>query len=212
MGDAPQRSDFDGCSCECNAKLTATGLRLEPNLVGGALLLDEERKKLDRAQAVKQARLERSGQAPSGKGRRHKWTEARPHPAEFAGSPMETALNPAGQRVHAASAFPGAAFRCPVCRVRVRHVSGPIQTPHFRHWPRTPLEDRRILDCPNYAADQGGQPSVSTSGRIAPPPPAPVRTWPLPWRGPPRTRSVGHCSPRFRYLPLTLPIFASTIT
>ncbi len=86
---------------------------------------------------------------------------------------MDIALTTNGTRIDAASANPSADFRCPVCRVRVTHVSGPIQVPHFRHSPRTLLEDRRILDCPNYVADQGGTPSNSDYGRIAPAPTQP---------------------------------------
>ncbi len=86
---------------------------------------------------------------------------------------MDTALTPTGIRIDASSANPSAEFRCPVCRVRVKHVSGPVQVPHFRHWPRTPLEDRRILDCPNYVADQAGTSSDSDYGRIAPAPAQP---------------------------------------
>ena len=86
---------------------------------------------------------------------------------------MDTALNQAGVRVRAASAHPGGAFRCPVCRVRVIYASGPKQSPHFRHSPRTPIEERRIQDCPNYVADLGGGTSGSSHGRIAAPPPPP---------------------------------------
>ena len=86
---------------------------------------------------------------------------------------MDSALNRSGVLVHAARAKFGGAFRCPICRIPVIYASGRKQSPHFRHSPRTQIEEQRIHDCPNYVADQGGNPIGSYRGRIAAPPAPP---------------------------------------
>ncbi len=88
---------------------------------------------------------------------------------------MDSALNQSGVLTRAAKARSGESYRCPICRVQVIYVSGPIQSPHFRHYPRTTIEEQRTHECPNYVADQGETGSHIYHGRIAksPPPPQP---------------------------------------
>jgi hypothetical protein len=86
---------------------------------------------------------------------------------------MDAAINQLGALTSAQNASSGTAYRCPICRVRVIYAAGPRQSPHFRHSPRTLVEEQRIQNCPNYVADQGGTASGLYHGRIAPPPPPP---------------------------------------
>jgi hypothetical protein len=86
---------------------------------------------------------------------------------------MDIAVSQSGEFTHAANAIQSNRYRCPVCRVRVIYAAGPKQSPHFRHSPRTSIEERRIQDCPNYVADQGGTGGSFGAGRIAQPAPPP---------------------------------------
>jgi hypothetical protein len=100
---------------------------------------------------------------------------------------MDAALNQSGTLTWAGSATYGGAYRCPRCKVRVIYASGSIQSPHFRHKPRTPAEDERAQSCPLYIADHGGSTGVGPAIPPRRPPglrPRLALTWTRPARGP----------------------------
>ena len=99
---------------------------------------------------------------------------------------MDAALNQSGTLTWAGNAPHGGAYRCPCCKVRVIHASGPEQSAHFRHRARTPAEHELAQRCPLFIADQGGE---APAGLVNPPkrPPQPrprlAFTWTKPDRG-----------------------------
>src|SRR5215207_7292373 len=100
---------------------------------------------------------------------------------------MDAALNQSGTLTWAESAPRGGAYRCPRCKVRVIHASGPQRAPHFKHRPRTLAEHESAQRCPLYIADQGGSTAVGLpNSPRCPPAPRPrlALTWTRPARGP----------------------------
>ena len=69
---------------------------------------------------------------------------------------MDIATNQSGQRIRAQNAQRGGDYVCAECRVKVNYAAGPTQAPHFKHYPRTPAESKRIKTCQLYVADQQG--------------------------------------------------------
>lgn len=100
---------------------------------------------------------------------------------------MDAALNQSGTLTWAGSATRRGAYRCPSCKVRVIHASGPQRAPHFKHRARTPAEHEREQRCPLYIADQGGSaaPGPATPPRRPPGPrPRLALSWTRPAHGP----------------------------
>jgi hypothetical protein len=69
---------------------------------------------------------------------------------------LDIATNQSGQRIRAKNAHRGGDYVCAECRIKVLYAAGPSQVPHFKHFPRTPAESRRIKTCKLYVADQQG--------------------------------------------------------
>ena len=69
---------------------------------------------------------------------------------------MDTAISRSGSKIRAKDAHRGDDFLCPECLIKVIYAAGPTQTPHFKHFPRSPAESARIKTCQFYVAEQEG--------------------------------------------------------